>query len=37
MLSAAEIFLAVEKRKMSKQNKIIIREYITTEQKNISV
>lgn len=36
MLSAAEIFLFIQKRKTTKQNKIIIQEYITTKQKNIS-
>jgi aquaporin Z len=37
MLSTAEIFLFIERRKTSQQKKIIIKEYITSKQKNVSV
>jgi len=36
MLSAAEVFLFVQRRKTTEQNKMIIKEYITRKQKNIS-
>ena len=37
MLSAAELFLFAQKRKASRPNKIIIKEYITNKEKNIIV
>jgi aquaporin Z len=37
MLSAAEIFLLIERRKTSFENEIIINEHISIKQKNISV
>jgi aquaporin Z len=37
MLSAAEIFLFVERTKTAKQTRVMLQEYITSKQKNISV
>jgi len=37
MLSAAEIFLLIERRKTSFENEVIINEHISIKQKNISV